>query len=230
MSRRPESPHDPDHSSAAGGAGSFSSSPSSIQAPAADARPGPPTPPGTERREYFRVEDKIVLRYRAVPRDAVLNAPAERHFNNSEVFELLRELRQIDHEHNNVLRTLAEQNRDLGLYLKNVNRKIELVANALASLDQSQQGQEPQLASISESGIAFVAEPKLEVGSVVALEMVLLPQHTALALYGEVVMNRDQPPARSVVTFLQLREGDRQILARHILQVQIAAKRQNQKL
>lgn len=184
--------------------------------------------PGTERREFFRVEDRLILRCRVVPRDAVLHAPAERHFDNSEIFELLRELRHIDHEHNNVLRSIAEQNRDLGLYLKNVNRKIELVANALATLDQQQQGQTPLLASVSESGIAFVADPKLEVGATVALEIVLLPQHTALALYGEVVMNRDQPPARSVVTFLKLREGDRQILARHILQVQIAARRQNQ--
>jgi hypothetical protein len=163
-----------------------------------------------------------------VPREAVGNAPAERHFDNSEVFELLRELRHIDHEHNNVLRALAEQNRELGVYLKNVNRKIELVANALASLDQVQQGQTPQQVSISESGIAFVVDPHLTIGATVALELILLPQHTGLALYGEVVMNRDEPPARSVVSFLRLRESDRQILAKHILQVQIAAKRQQQ--
>lgn len=185
-----------------------------------------PGPPGSERREYFRVEDQIILRYREVSADAALHTPAEQHFDNSEIFELLRELRHIDQEHNNVLRSLAEQNRDLGVYLKNTNRKIELVANALASLDQQQQGQTPQLASISESGLAFVAEPRLEIGSTLALEIILLPQHTALALYAEAVMNRDQPPARSVVTFLRLRESDRQILARHILQVQIAAKRQ----
>lgn len=188
--------------------------------------PAAPGTPGAERREYFRVEDHLLLRYRAVPADAVLHTPAERHFDNSEIFELLRELRHIDQEHSTVLRALAEQNRDLGVYLKNMNRKIELVANALASLDQQQQGQIPLLASISESGIAFIAEPHLEIGATLALEMVLLPQHTALALYGEVVINRDQPPARSVVMFVRLRESDRQILARHILQVQIAAKRQ----
>jgi hypothetical protein len=196
-----------------------------------NAEPLPPAgPPGAERREYFRVEDKLLLRHRIVPREAPLQMPAERHFDNSDVFELLRELRHIDHEHNNVLRTLSEQNRDLGLYLKNMNRKIELIANALASFDQQQQGQAPQLVSLSESGIAFVIEPHLEIGATVALEIILLPQHTALALYGEVVMNRDQPPARTVVTFTRLRETDRQILARHILQVQIAARRQSQSL
>jgi len=199
--------------------------------PDLDAAPSGPSATATaggERREYFRIEDQLILRYREVPRDAVGNAPAEHHFDNSEVFELLRELRHIDQEHNNVLRALAEQNRELGLYLKNVNRKIELVANALASLDQVQQGQTPQQVSISESGIAFVVDPHLTVGATVALELILLPQHTGLAVYGEVVMNRDEPPARSVVSFLRLRESDRQILAKHILQVQIAAKRQQQ--
>jgi PilZ domain-containing protein len=193
-----------------------------------DATPAAPVPTGKERREYFRIEDKLILRYRVVPRDAVGNAPAERHFDNSDVFELLRELRHIDHEHNNVLRSLAEQNRELGLYLKNVNRKIELVANALASLDQAQQGQTPQSVSISESGLAFVVDPHLEVGATVALELILLPLHTGLALYGEVVMSRDEQPSRTVVTFLRLRESERQILAKHILHVQIAAKRQQQ--
>jgi hypothetical protein len=193
-----------------------------------DATSPAPAPAGRERREYFRIEDQLILRYRVVPRDAVGNSPPERHFDNSDVFELLRELRHIDHEHNNVLRSLAEQNRELGLYLKNVNRKIELVASALASLDQAQQGQAPQSVSISESGLAFVVDPHLAVGATVALELMLLPQHTGLALYGEVVMNRDEPPARTVVTFLRLRESDRQILAKHILQVQIAAKRQQQ--
>lgn len=222
--------NDPDHNSAGDAAADSAADSASNPATNPANYPGNAAAAGAERREFYRVEDRVILRYRTVPRDAVLNAPAERHFNNSEIFELLRELRHIDHEHNNVLRALAEQNRDLGLYLKSVNRKVELVANALASLDQQQNGQEPILASISESGLAFVAEPKLEVGSIVALEIVLLPQHTAMALYAEVVMNRDQPPARSVVTFLRLREGDRQILARHILQVQIAAKRQNQNL
>ena len=94
-----------------------------------------------DRREYFRVEDRMILRCQPVPPMPSALHPAERHFNNSEMFELLRDLRQIDQEHNNVLRGLAEQNRELGVYLKSINRKIELIANALAVVDQTQQQQ-----------------------------------------------------------------------------------------
>lgn len=183
-----------------------------------------------DRREYFRVEDRAILRYQIVPAEVVGHTPAERHFDNSEIFELLRDLRQIDQEHNNVLRGLAEQNRDLGVYLKSISRKIELVANALTAVDQTQHKQMPQPVSISETSIAFKTDSNLAKGAFVAIELVLMPSHTALALYGEVLGNRDDGDGMTVVSFVRLRDGDRQILARHVLQVQILAKKQSQSL
>lgn len=181
-----------------------------------------------DRREYFRVEDRVILRCQPVSADAIGFTPAERHFNNSEIFELLRDLRQIDQEHNNVLRGLAEQNRELGVYLKSIGRKIELIANALAVVDQTQQHQSPQSVSISETSIAFNTGLNLTQGSFVAMELILMPHHTGLALYGEVLAKRDEKTGLTVVSFVRLRDSDRQILARHILQVQIAAKKQSQ--
>lgn len=180
--------------------------------------------PKLDRREYFRVEDQLILRYRSVPPEAVGHMPAERHFDNSEMFTLLRELRQIDQEHNNVLRGLAEQNRELGTYLKSVNRKVELIANALATLSHAHQQQASQHVSISEGGIAFRTDASLAPGNYIALELVLLPSHAGLALYAEVIETRDSN-GLTVVSFVRLRESDRQILARHILQVQITAKK-----
>lgn len=184
--------------------------------------------PTMDRREYFRVEDQVILRYCSVPPEAIGNMPAERHFDNSEMFALLRELRQIDQEHNNVLRGLTEQNRELGAYLKSINRKIDLVANALATVSHGQQQQVAQRVSISEAGIAFSSDSSLASGQFLALELVLLPSHTGLALYGEVLEIRNEK-GFTVISFVRMRESDRQILARHIMQVQIAAKRQQSK-
>lgn len=183
-----------------------------------------------DRREYFRVEDRATLRYQIVPAGVVGHTPAENHFDNSEIFELLRDLRHIDQEHNNVLRGIAEQNRELGVYLKSISRKIELVANALTAVDQTRHKQEPQPVSISETSIAFEHDASLTTGEFIALELVLMPSHTALALYGEVVDSRENDDGLTVVSFVRLRDGDRQILARHILQVQILAKKQSQSL
>lgn len=188
--------------------------------------PEPAVPPADERREFFRVEDRAVLRYRPVPLAALDEVPPENHFDDGEVFRLMRELRTLDHENNNVLRSIAEQNRELGLYLKGLNRKLDLIAAALTDIDSNQRGLEPQPIALSESSLSFVATPALQIGTVVALELVLLPEHSALALYGQVIANRDEDPTRTVVAFTRLREGNRQVLAKHILQVQIAARRQ----
>lgn len=189
--------------------------------------PEPPTAADTdERREFFRVEDRAVLRYCAVSAAALDEVPPESHFDDGQIFRLMRELRTLDHENNNLLRGIAEHDRDLGLYLRGLNRKLDLIAAALADISGSQQGIEPQPVALSENGLAFVAQPPLPVGTVVALELVLLPEHVALALYGQVIANRNEDPTRTVVTFTRLREANRQVLAKHILQVQIAARRQ----
>ena len=188
--------------------------------------PEPAVSSELERREYFRVDDQIILRYRVVAPEAINNTLAERHFDNADVFALLRELRQIDQENHNVLRSIAETNRELGIYLKSLNRKIDLITGALAVMDEAQQLQSPQPVSISEISLSFYAETELAVGTFVALELILLPQHTGLAIYGEVTAKRDNLERHVVVSFLRLRDSDRQLLARHVLQVQIAARKQ----
>lgn len=177
-----------------------------------------------ERREFFRVEDNVLLSWRKVAPDERGKAPEE-HFGNSELFRLMRELRGIDAEHSSFLRTLTERNRELSSYLKSINRKLELIAHTLVALHQPAGTRQPELVSMSEIGIAFEPADPPAVGSLLALEITLLPQHAAIATYGEVVANRTDKPERTVVNFIDLREGDRQTLARHLLQVQIAARR-----
>lgn len=186
------------------------------------------TDSGSERREYFRVEDRARFRYRVVEPQSIGTAPADSHFDDAELFWLMRELRTIDRENHNVLRSLAEQNRELGSYLRTINRKFELLASAIVSLDPDRADQTLQDISLSEGGMSFLAEPKLPIGAALALELTLLPAQIGVACYGEVIANRDEPPARTVIRFVQLGEADRQLIARHILQVQIAERRRQQ--
>ncbi len=180
----------------------------------------------SDRREFFRVEDRALLRYCTVSAEAAAATPAESHFDDSDLFWLMRELRNIDRENHNVLRTIAEQSRDLGLYLRSINHKIELIANALLARNPDHEDITAQEISLSEGGFSFLVEPRLDIGSTLALELTLLPAQIGICCYGEVIANRDEPPQRSVVQFVHLRDADRQLIARHIFQVQIAARRQ----
>lgn len=181
---------------------------------------------GADRREFFRIEDRALLRYCTVSAEAAATTPAESHFDDSDLFWLMRELRNIDRENHNVLRSIAEQSRDLGQYLRGINHKIELIAGALLARDPDHAGIAPQEISLSEGGLSLLVDPKLEVGHTLALELTLLPEQIGICCYGEVIANRDEPPQRSVLQFVRLRDADRQLIARHIFQVQIAVRRQ----
>ena len=184
-----------------------------------------------DRREYFRVEDRVLLRYCRVAREApATHGSAEELFEDGEVFWLMRELRSVDAEHHSRLRGLADNNRELGLYLKAINRKIELIAAALSAFDRARHGIPEQRVTLSEAGLDFTLDDTQQTlpqtGDVLALQLVLLPEYLAVALWAEVV-SVDDDSRRIGVSFVQQRESERQIIARHALQVQIASRRQN---
>ena len=180
-----------------------------------------------ERREYFRVEDRALLRFQIIEAEAARNQPAESFFDDGELFWLMRELRTIERENHNLLRAIAEQSRDLAQYLRGINRKIDLLASAVLARDPVQ-GALPQEISLSEGGLSLVVEPRLAVGCTLAFELTLLPEHVGVVGYAEVIANRDEPPQRTVLRFLRLPDADRQLIARHIFQVQVMARRQQE--
>ena len=153
--------------------------------------------------------------------------PPEYHFEGEHSVNLMRELRAIDQENNALLRQIGESQREVEYYLRGLNKKIDLVANTLMTRLGSDQEGAPQPISLSEGGIAFFSQQPLDKNTHLALQLTLLPDYMSVYLYGRVV---DSQPAKrgakTSVHFLRLRDADRKILARHIMQVQIAERKQ----
>lgn len=184
----------------------------------------------TERRDYFRIDDRVVLHYREVASSVVDSQPAEQHFPVSSTFDLIRELRALEMDHS-LSRNLAEYDRELEQQLRLLHKKIDRVASAVVALDQSRSGIEPQPVSLSEGGIAFNTPHPMPAGTTLALQIQLLPDLVGLCVYGEVIHNQHESGADSrqtAVQFLNLREAERQLLAKHILKAQIEARRRRQ--
>ena len=186
-----------------------------------------------ERRDYFRIDDRVLLDYRAIEPDA-LTQPVEQHFPPSSTFDLIRDLRALEHEHSPA-RGGSDHDREFDQQLRLLHRKIDLVAATLVAIEQNRAGREAVRVSLSEGGIAFPADAPLPLGTPVALQIQLLPELVGLHLYGEVIHDQsllhweDCGHASPIaVRFLQLREVDRQLLARHILKSQINARRERQ--
>lgn len=180
------------------------------------------------RREYFRVDDQVLLKIKLLGNHDNFSTPPADYFEESTSITLVEQLRIIDNEHNKLLRPIAEINRDLELYLKSINKKIDLIANSILDLHQPAVHQAYIDVSISEGGLAFNVTQHYATNSICALLICLQPENTCFAAYAEVLECAALPGGdhRVALQFIKLNTADQQLLARHILQVQIAQKKE----
>ena len=189
----------------------------------------PDQPTDLERREYFRVEDVAQLRYIQIDEPSALAGRIPSEFQDEIGYSLIRELQRIDRDHQQYLRAIAEKNRDLETYLKAINRKIELIVSHLAS--DNDNGATMQQISLSEGGIGFPSTTPLKLGTYLAIQITLQPSHLTLVLFTRVLecqiaTDNSGEPFSVSAGFIGLNEEDRQTIARHIMQVQLAQRRQ----
>ncbi len=181
-----------------------------------------PTQDTEERREYYRIEDRVALEIIPASQDqASAGEPLPPLFN------LLNELHQLDFEAQHLLRQIAESNRTLANYLKVQNKRIELLGQALAQDLLKDQGA-PLPVVLSEGGISFASEQPQTKGAVLRLKLILLPQGLGLLLAARVIYCTLMEDGRYDIgtEFEALTDAQRQLLARHILQKQALERRQ----
>ena len=180
------------------------------------------------QRDFYRVECRALIGVRVLgdrlPRDA---SPASFFGENVQV-SLSRELMRIDQEYGQILHGIADRDRNLGNYLHAINRKIDALARHVLALAPEAQDDVEQTVSISEGGIAFRADEALAAGTVLALNMTLLPSRLAVAVFARVVGTQASADGHSLVVtthFEHLQDAERQLIARHVMQVQMAEQR-----
>ncbi|MES2818450.1 MAG: PilZ domain-containing protein [Pseudomonadota bacterium] len=178
-----------------------------------------------DRREYYRIDDTIALEFSLLdPAQAVASEALE---DSSPLFNLLSELHLADFESQHLLRHIGERDRTLANYLKVINKRIDLLGQALAQSLLRDIGL-PRQVSLSEGGISFNHPQPVAVGSHLAIKMVLMPQGLGLLLRAEVVHCHPRADQQFDIgtQFEALTDAQRQLLARHILQKQALERRQ----
>lgn len=177
-----------------------------------------------DRREYYRIEDTIALDFSLLSGPQALTSDALH--DASPLFNLLSDLHLMDFESQHLLRHISERDRTLANYLKVMNKRIDLLGQALAQNLLRDIGA-PRQVSMSEGGISFNHAQAIEPGSHLALKMVLMPQALGLLLRARVMhcQVREDGQFEIGTEFEALTDAQRQLLARHILQKQAQQRR-----
>lgn len=180
-------------------------------------------PADHDRRLSFRINDLALVECVPLP-DAPATAPVNSCFDASPQFQLLADLQQLDNELQHQLFKLAETNAVLASALQLLNRKIERLA-LQASTDDATQALQPL--TLSEGGVSLYVQQPLDVDSLCALRIRLLPAGYALQSYARVSYCLD-PSAegyRIGLQFIELEETGRDLVARHLLEHQAQRRR-----
>lgn len=178
-----------------------------------------------DRREYYRIEDSIALEF--LPLKQGETADASGVDGASQLFGLLSELHLMDFESQHLLRHIHERDRTLASYLKVINKRIDLLGQAVAQSLLRDIGPARPV-TLSEGGVGFISAHPIETGSRLAIKMVLMPQALGLLLPAVVIHNQLREDGQFDIgtEFDSLTDAQRQLLARHILQKQAQQRRE----
>lgn len=178
-----------------------------------------------ERREYYRIEDRVALEIH--PLSASAEADAQAAPDTSALFDLLSELHISEFESQHLLRQLDERDRVLNGFLKALSKRIDLLSRVIAHTAMGEIG-EPQPVKLSEGGVEFESLQDFAPGQLLSVKMVLMPQASGLLLRARVTHCDTIAADRHLIgtEFVDLPDAQRQLLARHVLQRQAQQRRQ----
>ena len=188
--------------------------------------PNQPVDYSPERRDFFRIEDRIGLEIRKLAPGTAMEEDA---FDGDHLESLTAEFRRLDQDVKSQLASLADKDRLLTGLIKSLNGKLDTLARIMAFEQNPLQPEDWQEVTLSEGGLSFSSStPAWQPGDRLAVRMTLPPelfQPRAVARVIEVHPD-SSGGARVHTEFARIEDSDRQQIARHVMRWQI---RQRQK-
>jgi c-di-GMP-binding flagellar brake protein YcgR len=174
-----------------------------------------------ERRQFYRIDQPVVLDYQIVSENDVKRSSQPHQFNVSPYFLLQSQLAEIDSECQHLIYKIAESTPHLATYLQHLNKKIDLIGSALSDKQVDSDTSRQQTINLSEGGLSFFAPEKLDLGVCLAIKLIFPENGMGLLLYARVQRCEAVADHYEIgIEFLKMPESCRTLLARLILEAQ----------
>lgn len=181
-----------------------------------------------DKRHYFRVSDSVNLSYRLIDEHQAKNPPAATpslldNCSLASALDLINEESRIIHE------KLDKIHSDFADYLKLLDIKLNLIAQAVIAISRPEEITENQTrnANISASGIGFDSHEPLKMGQFLELKILLVHSTAVIITNARVVhcirnSNPDSDyPYFVGVDYVNMKEADRDLLSKHVAKKQL---------
>lgn len=182
---------------------------------------------GSDRRQFFRIDDTVRIQIQPLSNEQLAGAVSnlERGFDGN--FTVMSSLAALTTQMAASMRRIESKDRDVAAYLKALDQKIEILGRAFLAQESELMSSEDQSVNLSAGGVSIRANEPTTVGQALEIRMLLYPSFTGLLSFGEVVGCDEMKPEDNDgyryqirVSFVHMREQDREILIRHVLRRQ----------
>lgn len=181
-----------------------------------------------DKRHYFRVSDSVNLSYRLIDEQQAKNPPV----TSSSLLDncsLTSALELISEEASIIHSKLDKIHSDFADYLKLLDIKLDLIAQAVITLSRHEEITENQTrnANISASGIGFDCHEPLSIGQFLELKILLVHSTAVIVTNAKVIhsiknFNPDSDyPYFVGVDYVNMKESDRDLLSKHVAKKQL---------
>lgn len=196
----------------------------------------------SERRRYFRIDDEVIFAFH--PLDAAEKEALEARIKKGEDLcpDSYHTFVQLESEIMDLVRSNKNANPALSSAVELLNRKLNLFSKGPPSknAEGSIFNGTPELVNLSGCGIGFLSSKPLEVGTVVEIQMVLLPAQTyvgcvatvANCYKGHIDPTKEpnpQKPYRVGVTFNAIRSEDSEKIIQHVIKKEVETLRDSKR-
>jgi c-di-GMP-binding flagellar brake protein YcgR len=178
-----------------------------------------------ERRTFFRVDDSVNLSYQILTREEMEEKIDREEFGAEGSFTVMSDISSINQNMAGIMHRIQGDEPDIAAYLRAINNKIDILGRALLSKDNELVEKDAQPVNLSASGMGFYTSEPVADGSILELRLILMPSFTGVLLFGEVVgcdsVNDNDGYNNFIrLNFVNMRESDRDLLIRHVIQRQ----------
>jgi c-di-GMP-binding flagellar brake protein YcgR len=180
-----------------------------------------------ERRKYFRIQDNALIKYRVIQSDMMDQERRNVHLGQIKAENTRAALFGLETHIQEMFESVRYQHPSVAEALELINRKVNLLER-IVSLEQApvaadeHHEHEPKEINISGGGMAITASCPLALNAYLAIDLVLLPAHDPMRIFGRVVTSRADEQGQHCISiaFEEIRPEDQDRLIQHVLQKQ----------
>lgn len=171
---------------------------------------------GNDRREFFRINDRVIVELRPIEADQASAAGKRLHQNTAE--QVNQQLRTMESAFTHLVDQINHQDRDIARALRMLDDKLNLIHRQVRNLVQPVETEKARDVNLSGGGMALIHDEMLPPNTQLEVTIQLIPSAVTITAVARVISCSPEGNGHLLrMAFIDMDEYDRNLLVKHTL-------------